>query len=118
MAQLGFRVAVGIVLACLPLADLNPLHMMGTAAGLTSFLVVEETFGKLRRGEPIAKLNASEEEAAAAHRAKTEDLIEEEDLDEKDEGNSRKSDERRSRKSIEKPDSKEKEMEMEKEKEA
>jgi hypothetical protein len=40
--------------------------MLGTCAGLTTFLVIEETYGKLARGEPIAKPNASEVDTAAA----------------------------------------------------
>ncbi|KAG8858347.1 hypothetical protein FRB91_009932 [Serendipita sp. 411] len=63
--QLGLRCAVGVVMICLPLSKLNPLEMMGTCAGLTSFLVVEETFGKLHRGEPISKPNASEQDLHA-----------------------------------------------------
>lgn len=43
--------------------------MLGTCAGLTTFLVIEETYGKLARGEPIAKMSAAEENAAAALRA-------------------------------------------------
>lgn len=39
-------------MTCLPLAtSLSPLELLGTTAGLTTFLVVEETFGKLHRGE-------------------------------------------------------------------
>ncbi|EUC55381.1 LtrA domain protein [Rhizoctonia solani AG-3 Rhs1AP] len=64
--QLGFRVAIGIIMICLPLSDLSPLQLMGTSAGLTSFLVVEETYGKLRRGEPLAKLNATEQDVIDA----------------------------------------------------
>ncbi|KAH7320370.1 hypothetical protein B0J17DRAFT_298607 [Rhizoctonia solani] len=64
--QLGFRVAVGAILICLPLSDLSPLHLLGTSAGLTSFLVVEETYGKLRRGEPLAKPSAAEQDAIDA----------------------------------------------------
>lgn len=67
--QLWLRVAVGIIFCCLPLSSTlanSPLKMLGTCAGLTSFLVIEETYGKLARGEPIAKLNASEADAAAA----------------------------------------------------
>jgi hypothetical protein len=43
--------------------------MLGNSAGLTSFLVIEETYGKLRRGEPLAKPNAAEQDAidARAH---------------------------------------------------
>ena len=38
-------------MACLPLSKLTPLEMMGTCAGLTTFLVIEETYGKLHRGK-------------------------------------------------------------------
>lgn len=48
--QLGVRTAVGIIMTCLPLAtSLNPLEFMITCAGLTVFLVIEETIGKLHR---------------------------------------------------------------------
>lgn len=36
--------------------------MLGASAGLTGFLVVEETYGKLHRGEPLAKPNGEEED--------------------------------------------------------
>ncbi|CCA67754.1 hypothetical protein PIIN_01578 [Serendipita indica DSM 11827] len=49
--QLGFRLAVGIIMCCLPLSKLSPLELMGSCAGLTTFLVVEETYGKLHRGK-------------------------------------------------------------------
>ncbi|KAG8841408.1 hypothetical protein FRC20_005053, partial [Serendipita sp. 405] len=55
--QLGFRLIAGVVMTCLPLAKhLKSLHLMGICAGVTSFLVIEETYGKICRGEPIAKL--------------------------------------------------------------
>ena len=48
--MLGWRVAIGITMACLPLAKaLTPLKLMGTCTALTSFLVIEETYGKLCR---------------------------------------------------------------------
>ncbi|CAE6458086.1 hypothetical protein ACGC1H_006833 [Rhizoctonia solani] len=71
--QLGFRVAIGIIMICLPLSDLSPLNLMGTSAGLTSFLVVEETYGKLRRGEPLAKLNATEQDVIDAREHSSEE---------------------------------------------
>ncbi|CCO36216.1 hypothetical protein RSOLAG1IB_08478 [Rhizoctonia solani AG-1 IB] len=69
--QLGFRVAVGIVMILLPLSDLSPLNLLGTSAGLTSFLVVEETYGKLRRGEPLAKPSAAEQDVIDAREHST-----------------------------------------------
>jgi hypothetical protein len=75
--QLAFRVAVGIVMACLPLAEsLSPLRMLGTCAGLTSFLVVEECYGKLLRAETLSKPNAREEDVAVAHRLENDDIVE------------------------------------------
>jgi len=75
--QLAFRLAVGVTLTCLPLAEsLTPLKLMGTCAGLTSFLVIEETYGKLLRGEALAKPNAAEEDAAVAHRLQRDDVVE------------------------------------------
>ncbi|ELU38088.1 LtrA domain-containing protein [Rhizoctonia solani AG-1 IA] len=71
--QLGFRVAVGIVMILLPLSDLSPLNLLGTSAGLTSFLVVEETYGKLRRGEPLAKPSAAEQDVIDAREHSVED---------------------------------------------
>ncbi|KAG9088493.1 hypothetical protein FS749_002127 [Ceratobasidium sp. UAMH 11750] len=68
--QLAFRVAVGIIIICLPLAKtLSPLNVLGTSAGLTSILVIEETYGKLRRGEPLAKPSGAEQDVidAMAH---------------------------------------------------
>ncbi|PVG04111.1 hypothetical protein CPB86DRAFT_778353 [Serendipita vermifera] len=51
--QLGMRMAVGITMVCLPLAkNLNSLDMMGVCAGLTSLLVIEETYGKLQVYQP------------------------------------------------------------------
>jgi hypothetical protein len=48
--MLGSRLAVGIMMACLPLAmTLTPLKLMGTCTALTSFLVIEETYGKICR---------------------------------------------------------------------
>jgi hypothetical protein len=42
------RLAVGATMICLPLAkNLSSLDMMGICAGLTSILVIEETYGKL-----------------------------------------------------------------------
>ncbi|KAG8738892.1 hypothetical protein FRC10_006409 [Ceratobasidium sp. 414] len=73
--QLAFRIAVGVIIICLPLAkNLSPLNMLGTSAGLTSFLVIEETYGKLRRGEPIAKPSGTEQDMidARAHAAEGE----------------------------------------------
>ncbi|KAG9075097.1 hypothetical protein FRC06_010268 [Ceratobasidium sp. 370] len=73
--QLAFRIAVGVIIICLPLAkNLSPLNVLGTSAGLTSFLVVEETYGKLRRGEPIAKPSGAEQDVidARAHAAEGE----------------------------------------------
>ncbi|KAG9106737.1 hypothetical protein FRC07_008752, partial [Ceratobasidium sp. 392] len=68
--QLAFRIAVGAIIICLPLAkSLSPLNMLGTSAGLTGFLVVEETYGKLRRGEPIAKPSGAEQDVIDAARA-------------------------------------------------
>lgn len=65
--QLMFRVAVGIIIICLPLAhNLSPMNMLGTSAGLTGFLVVEETYGKLHRGEPLAKPSGAEQDAIDA----------------------------------------------------
>lgn len=40
--------------------------MLGTSAGLTGFLVIEETYGKLRRGEPLAKPSGVEQDAIDA----------------------------------------------------
>ncbi|KAG8711188.1 hypothetical protein FRC11_003430 [Ceratobasidium sp. 423] len=71
--QLGFRIAVGAIMICLPLSDLSPLNLLGTSAGLTSFLVVEETYGKLRRGEPLAKPNAAEQDVIDAREHAAED---------------------------------------------
>ncbi|CUA75353.1 hypothetical protein RSOLAG22IIIB_05858 [Rhizoctonia solani] len=71
--QLGFRIAVGAIMICLPLSDMSPLHMLGTSAGLTSFLVVEETYGKLRRGEPLAKPNAGEQDVIDARESSVEE---------------------------------------------
>ncbi|KAG9126869.1 hypothetical protein FRC07_001617 [Ceratobasidium sp. 392] len=46
--QLGFRVAVGVIIFCLPVfTDVTALFMLGNSAGLTTLLVVEETFGKI-----------------------------------------------------------------------
>ncbi|KAG8748183.1 hypothetical protein FRC12_013902 [Ceratobasidium sp. 428] len=71
--QIAFRVAVGVIIICLPLAkSLSPLNMLGASAGLTGFLVVEETYGKLRRGEPIAKPSGAEQDAIDAARAHAE----------------------------------------------
>ncbi|KAF8748993.1 Bacterial low temperature requirement A protein (LtrA) [Rhizoctonia solani] len=42
-------------------------------AGLTSFLVVEETYGKLRRGEPLAKPSAAEQDVIDAREHSVED---------------------------------------------
>ncbi|KAF8594592.1 hypothetical protein BDV93DRAFT_549179 [Ceratobasidium sp. AG-I] len=71
--QLLFRVAVGIIIICLPLAhDLSPLNMLGISAGLTAFLVIEETYGKLHRGEPLAKMSGAEKDAMDA-RSRSED---------------------------------------------
>lgn len=47
--------------------------MLANAAGLTTFLVIEETYGKLRRGEPLAKPNAAEQDVMDA-RARAADL--------------------------------------------
>jgi hypothetical protein len=48
--MLGSRIAIGITMACLPLAvALNPLKLMATCTALTSFLVIEETYGKMCR---------------------------------------------------------------------
>ncbi|CAE6481996.1 unnamed protein product [Rhizoctonia solani] len=71
--QLGFRIAVGAIMICLPLSDMSPLHMLGTSAGLTSFLVVEETYGKLHRGEPLAKPNAAEQDVIDARESLAEE---------------------------------------------
>ncbi|KAG8718215.1 hypothetical protein FRC08_005709 [Ceratobasidium sp. 394] len=61
--QLAFRVAVGISIICLPLAkNRSPLNVLGTSAGLTSSLVIEETYGKLRRGEPLAKPSGTKQD--------------------------------------------------------
>ena len=45
--------------------------MLANSAGLTTFLVIEETYGKLRRGEPLAKPTAAEQDMmdARAHAA-------------------------------------------------
>ncbi|QRV83039.1 low temperature requirement protein LtrA [Ceratobasidium sp. AG-Ba] len=65
--QLAFRIAVGAIIICLPLAKtLTPLKVLGISAGLTSFLVIEETYGKLRRGEPLAKPSGAEQDAIDA----------------------------------------------------
>ncbi|KAG8708270.1 hypothetical protein FRC08_018982 [Ceratobasidium sp. 394] len=75
ITQLAFRVAVGIIIICLPLAkNLSLLNVLGTSAGLTSFLVIEETYGKLRRGEPLAKPSGTEQDVidAMAHAAEGE----------------------------------------------
>ncbi|CAG7847789.1 SubName: Full=Uncharacterized protein {ECO:0000313/EMBL:CCA71182.1} [Serendipita indica DSM 11827] len=80
--QLGMRTAVGIIMICLPLADhhtLTPLKLAGICAALSSFLVIEETYGKLCRGEPISKPSASEE---AAQKNQNEEFMEDEKLDE------------------------------------
>lgn len=75
--QLAFRLAVGVILACLPLAEsLTPLEMLGTCAGLTAFLVVEEVYGKLLRGEAITKPDAAQEDVAVAHRLREEEIVE------------------------------------------
>jgi hypothetical protein len=64
-------------MTCLPLAEsLNPLAMLGICAGLTSFLVIEECYGKLLRGEALSKPNAAEEDIAAAHRLETDEIVE------------------------------------------
>ncbi|KAF8598975.1 hypothetical protein BDV93DRAFT_526376 [Ceratobasidium sp. AG-I] len=70
--QLGWRIAVGVIIFCLPLtSDVTALFMLANSAGLTTFLVVEETYGKLRRGEPLAKPSAAEQDMmdARAHAA-------------------------------------------------
>lgn len=43
--------------------------MLANSAGLTTFLVIEETYGKLHRGEPLAKPSATEKDMmdAKAH---------------------------------------------------
>jgi hypothetical protein len=75
--QLILRILVGIAATCIPLArGLSPLELMGIGAGLTSFLVIEETYGKLLRGEPLAKPSASEKAAAEANTERTDDMIE------------------------------------------
>ncbi|CUA75340.1 hypothetical protein RSOLAG22IIIB_05843 [Rhizoctonia solani] len=71
--QLGLRVAIGIILICLPLSDLSPAKLLGTSAGLTSFLVIEEIYGNLRRGEPLAKLHATEQEVIDARELLTDE---------------------------------------------
>ncbi|KAG8829742.1 hypothetical protein FRC17_006134 [Serendipita sp. 399] len=73
--QLLCRGSIGVIMICLPLSNLNPLEMMGTCAGLTGFLVVEETYGKLHRGEPIAKPSASEQDAADLQAQQTDEAI-------------------------------------------
>ncbi|CAG8716554.1 2115_t:CDS:2, partial [Acaulospora colombiana] len=74
--QLIVRILVGVALTCIPLAhNLSPLKLMGIGAGLTSLLVMEETYGKLWRGEPISKPSASEKAAAEAD-AKNDEIIE------------------------------------------
>lgn len=74
--QLGFRVAASIAFACLPLSNLNSLGLLGVAAGITAFLVITETYGKLHRGEPLSKLSAAEQDAADAQRERTDDILE------------------------------------------
>ncbi|CAG8693215.1 2875_t:CDS:2, partial [Acaulospora colombiana] len=74
--QLIVRILVGVAFTCIPLAhNLSPLELMGIGAGLTSLLVMEETYGKLWRGEPISKPSASEKAAAEAD-AKNDEIIE------------------------------------------
>jgi hypothetical protein len=80
-AQLGFRIAAGIVLACLPLSNLSPLGLLGVAAGITAFLVITETYGKLQRGEPLSKPSAAEQDAVDAQNEHTDEILEREDLD-------------------------------------
>ncbi|KAG9121449.1 hypothetical protein FRC07_002592 [Ceratobasidium sp. 392] len=64
--QLGFRVTVGVVIFRLPIfTDVTVLFMLSNSAGLTTLLVVTETFGKIRRGEPLAKPNAMEHDPMA-----------------------------------------------------
>lgn len=61
--MLGFRIAVGIIMACLPLAkSLTSLKLMGTCTALTSFLVIEEVYGRLCRQAYAARENQEEEE--------------------------------------------------------
>lgn len=90
--QLGSRLAAAVIFACLPLSNLAPLELLGVAAGVTSFLVICETYGKLHRGEPLAKMNASEEAAAeAARNQHTDDVMEKGD-DGETKGSARKED--------------------------
>ncbi|PVG04558.1 hypothetical protein CPB86DRAFT_777843 [Serendipita vermifera] len=85
--QLIVRVLVGVALTCIPLAhNLLPLELMGIGAGLTSFLVIEETYGKLWRGEPLAKLSASEKAAAEVDARRNDEMIES-PVEEKSPGN-------------------------------
>ncbi|KAG9089363.1 hypothetical protein FRC06_001589, partial [Ceratobasidium sp. 370] len=64
LAQLGCRIAVGLIIFCLPLTtDATALFMLGNSAGLISLLVIGETYGKLRRVEPIAKPNILEQDS-------------------------------------------------------
>lgn len=62
---------MGIIIICLPLAhDLSPAHLLGICAGLTGFLVLEETYGKLHRGEALAKPNGTEQDVIDAREGK------------------------------------------------
>jgi hypothetical protein len=79
--QLGFRIAAGITLTCLPLSNLSPLGLLGVAAGITAFLVITETYGKLQRGEPLSKPTAAEQDAADAQNQHTDEMLERQDSD-------------------------------------
>jgi len=68
--------AAAVILACLPLSNLPPSQLLGVAAGITSFLVISETFGKLHRGEPLSKLSAGEQDAANARQLRIDAMIE------------------------------------------
>jgi len=77
--QLGFRIAAGIALTCLPLSNLGSLQLLGVAAGITAFLVITETYGKLQRGEPLSKATAAEQDAADAQNGRTDEMLERQD---------------------------------------
>jgi hypothetical protein len=64
------------------------LELLGVTAGITGFLVVIETYGKLQRGEPLSKLSAAEQDAADAQNERTDEMLEKQNSDDTTTGES------------------------------